>query len=199
MDADRYFALVECVSCGRYRPAGAPDCAACTAWIDEDIAAAWGWRLRMLGIVGNAGERELAEAVWVDPRNVPWRVVDAAMLRLRCADDGHPLGTGPGGCGACRLAHGHRFLAAEPDRRGVPLGNEHAVRVSTVVARWPQWSPAHMVRLYASSLPLLLAGDLPTIRQAQAIKGWLDRGGDRGVLSTARSLNEMHRKPSAGC
>lgn len=192
VSADPLTQLTRCTGCGWHRPAGAPGCRPCVEWIDADIERAWARQVRELTPDGAADEAGVAEAVLADPRGVPWRVVDAAMLRVRCPDCGCPSGTGPAGCDACRLAHGHRFLAAEPDRPDVPAGNEHAIRVSAVVARWPQWFPAHMVPLYVMALPLLHAGDLPTTEQAQAIKAWIDRGVDLSVAAGATSFAEAH-------
>ncbi len=62
---------------------------------------------------------------------------------------------------------------------------------STAVARWPQWFPAHLVSLYASTLPLLYAGDLPTTPQAQAIKAWADQGGDLSIFIGASSFTDV--------
>jgi hypothetical protein len=175
------------VLCRRFLPAGAPTCAKCVAWIDADIEA--GWTAGMAGFDGPASQ--VAEAVLADPRGTAWRVVDAALRCVECYACGQPSGTGPVQCEPCRLAHENRFYAAEPDRPNVPLGNEHAIRVSTVVARWPQWFPAHMVPLYASTLPLLHAGDLPTTAQAQRIKAWIDKDGDIEVFAGATSFAEL--------
>jgi hypothetical protein len=183
--------LASCPECQRFQPAGAPACSACVEWIDADIETAWAAQVAELGEVI---ERHVAEAVLADPRGVPWRVVDAAMLRVPCYACGEPSGTGPVQCEPCRFAHEHRFLAAEPDRPDVPPGNEHAIRVSTVVARWPHWFPAHVVPLYASTLPLLYAGDLPTTPQAQAIKAWVDRGGDVAVFAGATSFTDVRSR-----
>jgi hypothetical protein len=180
--------LTVCAACHRFRPAGAPGCAQCVAWIDADIDGAW--NLHEL----DGPPALVAEAVLADPRTVPWRVVDAAMRRITCYACGEPLGGGPMACEPCRLAHGNRFYAAEPDRTDVPPGNEHAIRVSTVVARWPQWFPAHMVPLYAFTLPLLHAGDLPTTPQAQAIKSFVDDGGDLDLFVEATSFTEVTRR-----
>jgi len=185
-------ALTVCAGCQRYRPAGAPDCADCVAWIDADIEAAW--VAEVGGLDTDGMQRHVAEAVLADPRGVAWRVVDAALARIPCYACGQGSGTGPVACEPCRLAHENRFYAAEPDRPRVPPGNEHAIRVSTVVARWPQWFPAHMVPLYASTLPLLHAGDLPTTPQAQAIKAYLDGGGDLEVFAGATSFAEVARR-----
>lgn len=187
--------LTECWQCQRFRPAGAPSCPACVAWIDADIERAWADQLGQFD--GGAAEHHVAEAVLADPRGVPWRVVDAAMLRVRCYACAEPTGTGPVQCEPCRRAHESRFYAAEPDRPHVPPGNEHALRVSTVVARRPQWFPDHMVPLYASTLPLLHAGDLPTIPQAQAIKAWIDHGGHHTVFDGAASFSEVRARLSS--
>jgi hypothetical protein len=57
-----------------------------------------------------------------------------------------------------------------------------------------------MVPLYASTLPLLHAGDLPTTAQAQRIKAWVDKGGDVAVFAGAASFAELSQRvrPSPG-
>jgi hypothetical protein len=142
--------------------------------------------------VGPDGERAFAETVVGDPRGVPWRVVDAALARLACPACGQPLGSGPADCPACQQAHGVRWLAAEPDRPGVPPGNEHAIRVATAVASVPQRFPPHVVPMYAAGLPLTIAGELPTNAEANAIKRYLDRGGDAVRLRRCRSFAEAY-------
>jgi hypothetical protein len=184
-------ALTICTGCQQFRPGGAPECADCVAWIDADVEA--GWAAEVDGLDADM-PRHVAEAVMADPRGVRWRVVDAALRRIPCYACGQGSGTGPVACEPCRLAHENRFYAAEPDRPRVPRGNEHAIRVSTVVARWPQWFPDHVVPLYAGTLPLLHAGDLPTTPQAQAIKAFIDSGGDLEVFAGATSFAEITRR-----
>jgi hypothetical protein len=139
---------------------------------------------------------ELTDLTGADLRGADLRGADlvGALFVTQAQLEGQGTGTGPVRCEPCRMAHENRFYAAEPDRPRVPPGNEHAIRVSTVVARWPQWFPAHMVRLYASALPLLHSGDLPTTAQAQAIKAFIDGGGDLGVFDGATSFAEITRR-----
>ena len=71
---------------------------------------------------------------------------------------------------SCDQANGFRFGAREVDRPGVPPGNEHAIRVSSAVARTRhRYSPRARAG-YELFLPDLLAGALPTTAQAQHAK-----------------------------
>ncbi|MEU7004215.1 hypothetical protein [Nonomuraea sp. NPDC046570] len=139
-----------------------------------------GWRefiAREYGTLTALDERDVAEMVVDEPNRHPWRVVDAAYDRLACPECGGRLSRGPARCAACDLANGFRYVAIEVDRPGVPPGNEHALRVNVSVVRRPygvSWQEVLMRRL---SLPLLLAGHLPTTRQAQAARALLNNGG----------------------
>lgn len=185
--------LVACAECGCWRPARAPECATCLRWIEDDITAAWQEALTEYGVTaGSTEERELAETIVADPRGVLWRVVDAALVRLTCPECGAALGNGPAGCVPCDTAHGNRWLGAEPDRPGVPRGNEHAIRVASTLPRVPHRFPAHTVRLYAALLPFTIAGDLPTTPQAQSIKSYVDKhGGDVSDLYGVRRISDL--------
>ena len=96
--------------------------------------------------------------------------MDGALKQLTCPDCGAQLGAGSLGCPSCDRANGFRFAARETDRPGVPPGNEHAIRVSSAVARTRhRYSPRARAG-YEIVLPELLAGALPTTRQAQHAK-----------------------------
>ncbi|MEV6149017.1 hypothetical protein AB0L53_01635 [Nonomuraea sp. NPDC052129] len=121
-------------------------------------------------------ERVIAEIVVDEPDRHPWRVVDAAYDRLTCPECGARLSRGPAGCGLCDLANGFRYVAIEIDRPGVVPGNEHALRVNVSVVRRPYGISAVEVLARRLTLPLLLEGRLPTIRQAQAARAMLNKG-----------------------
>lgn len=199
--------LVACEECGGWVPGGAADCSACRAWIETDLDAAWARALAESGVEAggtargafpDADEGVFAEAVAADPSGVPWRVFDAALSRVRCAACGTALGSGPAGCGPCDLAHGNRFAAAEPDRAGVPPGNEHAIRVATAVVRVPHRFPPHMPPRSAYGLPHFIAGHLPSRATQLAVLDYLDSGGDVEPLRKARSFDEAHTIATGG-
>ena len=101
--------------------------------------------------------------------------MDGALDRLRCPDCGSRLTGGPVGCGTCDYYHRMRFGAREVDRPNVPPGNEHGLRVATAVARSRhRYAPRARVG-YELVLPDLVAGTLPTTRQAQAAKALINR------------------------
>jgi len=141
-----------------------------------------------------------AATVVADPRGVHWRVLDAALTHTACGACGAELGSGPESCVECTAAHGFRWLAAEPERPGVPPGNEHAIRVATAVVRVPHRFPAHMVPRYAVFLPLLIAGLLPSGGTARAAQRWLNSGGTLEALdaapTTAAIANLVRRTPT---
>ena len=140
---------------------------------DEAVARGVAWRqLRTdLGLDpdGTDADDDLAALVLDDPADHPWRVVDAALERSTCPACGAVLGAGERGCGPCDLADGSRFLAREPDRPGVPPGNEHAIRVSSTVVRHPHRWPAHAVVGNHHYLPLFVAGQMPTRGEQLAV------------------------------
>jgi len=95
------------------------------------------WRIHV-GVSLDADHDAVARATLEDPSRHEWRLVDAAMERLLCAACGQELGAGSRGWDPCDIADGFRFAAQEPDRPGVPMGNEHAVRVSSTILRMPR-------------------------------------------------------------
>jgi ribosomal protein L40E len=117
---------------------------------------------------GSPEETNLAWLVADHPAGHDWRVVDAALDRLRCRDCGCELTRGPLTCRTCTHYHGLRFAARESDRPHVQAGNEHAVRVACAVARARARYSAHTRVSYELVLPDLLAGMVPTAAEAQA-------------------------------
>ena len=146
--------------------------AAAIAGIELQIDAAWA---QLRAEFPGAGDAELAELVLQDPSEHPWRLVDAALARTSCQECGAQLGAGRRGCGPCDLADGFRFAAREVDRPGVPRGNEHAIRVSSAVARTrDRYTPRARVG-YELLLPDVIDGTLPTTPEAQAFKALINR------------------------
>jgi hypothetical protein len=144
--------------------------------VDHSIDEAWRQLCAESGITaGTADARELAEVVLQDTSEFDWRVVDGALKQLTCPDCGSGLSAGPAGCASCDQANGFRFAARETDRAGVPPGNEHAIRVSSAVARTRhRYSPRARAG-YELYLPDLLEGALPTIPQAQRLKALVNQ------------------------
>ncbi|MEU8249179.1 hypothetical protein [Nonomuraea sp. NPDC048916] len=145
--------------------------------VDELVEAGWREFLgREFAGASAADERDIAEMVVDEPDKHLWRVVDAAYDRLTCAECGGRLSRGQAGCAGCDLANGFRYVAIEIDRPGVPPGNEHALRVNVSVVRRPYGISEGELLLRRLSLPVLLEGLLPTVRQAQATKDLYNRG-----------------------
>lgn len=96
-----------------------------------------------------------------------------ALATLYCPDCGAERGAGPTECPACELANGFRYAASEL-RDGKPTMIEHAIRVSSAVARTRHRYPAAARCGYELALPTLLAGTLPTTAQAQRAKAWIN-------------------------
>ncbi|WP_116246984.1 hypothetical protein [Nocardiopsis sp. FIRDI 009] len=156
-------------------------------WRDEDLArtmnaigaeveAAWTDLCRAWDVAPDTPEeRDLARMVSEEPHRFPWRVVDAALDRQTCPECARPLGSGVRGCGPCDLADGFRYAAQEPDRPGVPPGNEHAVRVAWAVSRAPHRHSARAVCGFELWLPDVYAGELPTTDRAQRLRHLLNR------------------------
>lgn len=164
-----------CAECSGYEYGGAPACAACRALVDGIVEDAWA-AFRRRWDVAHDQEAALAEMVSAEPDRHDWRVVDAALDRLHCARCGDRLGHGPVGCFACDQAHGFRYAAIETDRPGVPRGNEHAVRVNVSVLRRPHVTSANELLARRLLLPLLLAGFLPTVQEAQRMSALIKSG-----------------------
>jgi hypothetical protein len=144
--------------------------------VEDSIDEAWRQFRTESGITaGTADERDLAEVVLQDTSEFDWRVVDGALKQLTCPDCGSGLGAGPTGCANCDQANGFRFAAREIDRPDVPPGNEHAIRVSSAVARTRhRYSPRARAG-YELYLPDLLEGALPTTPQAQRTKALINQ------------------------
>jgi hypothetical protein len=91
---------------------------------------------------------------------------------------------------------GARFLGQEPDRPGVPAGNEHAIRVALTVVRHPHRWPAEAVtgnRLY---LPLFHAGYMPTKTERYALLAAL-RSGRMDELAGATTFTELAERAAS--
>ncbi|MET9552546.1 hypothetical protein [Streptomyces sp. NPDC006645] len=164
-----------CAECSGYEYGGAPACTACRELVDGIVEDEWSDLLRRWDVAHDQ-EAALAEMVAAEPDRHDWRVVDAALDRLDCADCGDRLGRGPVGCFACDRAHGFRYAAIETDRPGVPRGNEHAVRVNVSVLRRPHVTSANELLARRLLLPLLLIGFLPTTEEAQRMSAPIKSG-----------------------
>ncbi|WP_341716848.1 hypothetical protein QQG74_23155 [Micromonospora sp. FIMYZ51] len=144
--------------------------------IEAELDLAWA-RLRSEFSIaeGSADETALGWLVIDSPDEHDWRVVDAALDRLTCTACGCTLTSGPVTCQRCAYHHELRFAARETDRPNVPPGNEHAIRVSFAVARnRTRYHPRARVG-YELILPDLVAGQLPSTRQAQAAKALINK------------------------
>lgn len=140
--------------------------------IQESLDEAW---RGLRDEVGTTDDRALADVVLQDPSEFDWRVVDAALQRLRCDSCGSELGAGPLTCARCNSANGFRFAAREVDRPGVPPGNEHAIRVSSAVARTRDRYTPRARCGYELGLPDLLAGAMPSTVEATRMKAAINR------------------------
>ncbi len=151
---------------------------------------------------GAAGDQEatLAGMVADEPDRHDWRVVDAALDRLTCPGCGDRLGRGPVGCSDCDLAHGFRYAAIETDRPGVPWGNEHAIRVNVSVLRRPQITSENELLARRLTLPLVLAGFMPSTAEAQRISALIKTSPPAlkaGLVEQAIEDALRHRLPRA--
>ncbi|MEV8406956.1 hypothetical protein AB0R12_14400 [Streptomyces niveus] len=164
-----------CAECSGYEYGGAPACTACRALVDGIVEDAWAAFVHRWDVAHDQ-VTALAEMVSAEPDRHDWRVVDAALDRLHCARCGDRLGRGPVGCIDCDQAHGFRYAAIETDRPGVPRGNEHAVRVNVSVLRRPHVTSANELLARRLLLPLLLAGFLPTVQEAQRMSALIKSG-----------------------
>jgi hypothetical protein len=165
------------------------------AEIERSIEAAW-----VQYRAGRPGEPEedVARYVLEDSSRHLWRLVDAASDRLVCEACDGVLGSGPRGCGPCDLADGFRFAAQEPDRDWVPRGNEHAIRVSSAVLRSPHRYPDWAVRSNEASLPLFLAGDMPTRRQQQTMVAAWRNGWELIDLGEVKTFSDLVARSQDG-
>ncbi|MFI6303788.1 hypothetical protein ACIBCH_18105 [Amycolatopsis thailandensis] len=144
--------------------------------VEATIDDRWRLFLAEYGVTtGGKEESDLAEMVLADTSAFEWRVVDAALDRLRCASCGDGLGAGPTGCGQCDQANGFRFAAIETDRPATPPGTEHGLRVATAVARTRHRYGARARCGFELGLPGLLAGELPSTAQAQAYRAAINK------------------------
>jgi hypothetical protein len=145
--------------------------------VEDSIDAAWD-SFRVASGVAPQDAHELAEIVLQDTSEFDWRIVDGAMKQLTCPHCHAQLGAGPEGCPNCDRANGFRFAARETDRPGVPPGNEHAIRVSSAVARTRHRYTPRARAGYELLLPDLLAGALPTTAEAQRAKHLINQLSD---------------------
>jgi hypothetical protein len=120
------------------------------------------------------------------------------MERLRCPDCGEDLGAGSRGCASCDSADGYRFAAQEPDRAGVPPGNEHAIRVSSTILRLPHRYPAWVVRGNELMLPLFMDGQMPRREQKQQLDRVLRTLAAGPLIESVGTFDEMLEGSAAG-
>jgi hypothetical protein len=162
--------------------------------IEASIETAWQtFRTAYDVAAGGQDEKSLPEAVLQDPSEFEWRVVDGALNRLTCQECHSTLGAGPLGCHRCDQANGYRFAAREIDRPHVPPGNEHALRVSSAVARTRhRYSPRARCG-YELNLPDLLDGDIPSTAEAHAFKAAINKLSDT-ERESATSPSEIMRR-----
>ena len=162
--------------------------------VEDSIDAAWTAFCTQSHVApGTAESRELAEVVLQDTSEFDWRVVDGALDQLTCPDCGRTLGSGDTSCTPCNQANGFRFAARETDRPGVPPGNEHAIRVSSAVARTRHRYTPRARAGYELLLPDLLAGALPTTAQAQHAKDRINRLTDTELEHLLTPADLEHR------
>lgn len=166
--------LRTCPECPGPEYSGAPDCARCRVLVNAILEEEWAAFLGREGFAAG-DEAEVAALVVEEPDRYDWRVVDAALDRVVCAECGGPLSRGPVGCGPCDLANGFRYGAIETDRPGVMPGNEHGVRVAVSLVRRPHWPPERELLGRRLFLPLALVGQLPTTAEGQRNKARFDR------------------------
>lgn len=162
--------------------------------VEDSIDAAWTAFCTQSQVTpGTREARELAEVVLQNTSEFDWRIVDGALEQLACPDCGSTLGSGHTTCARCNQANGFRFAARETDRPGVPPGNEHAIRVSSAVARTRhRYSPRARAG-YELLLPDLLAGALPTTAQAQRAKDRINRLTDNELEHLLTPADLEHR------
>ncbi|MEV0968541.1 hypothetical protein [Microtetraspora glauca] len=176
--------LRRCSACDCWEYGGAPDCARCRVLVDEIVDD--GWRefvSREFGMITLKEEPGIAAMVVDEPDRHDWRVVDAAMDRLVCADCGSSLGGGPVGCPTCDRSHGFRYSAVETDRPGVHWGNEHAIRVSVSIVRNPHRTSAADLLGRRAALAPALAGHHFTTEAAQRMGALIKKGATYAELA----------------
>lgn len=144
--------------------------------IEAQLDLTWARLLSELDVApGSPDETALGWLVVDNPAEHDWRIVDAALDRLTCTECGSTLTRGPATCQRCTYYHETRFGDRELDRPNVPAGNEHAIRVSFAVARNRTRYTARARVGYELSLPALVAGALPTTKEAQAAKALINK------------------------
>ena len=178
-----------CPECGAFLGRDYPRCATCHEVVERYWHADWMALLAAEGSApGSDDERLLAEVVVAELERHPWTVVDYALTLLRCPECGAEWGGGPPACAACAMAFGNLWA---PGLEAGATMNEHALRVGRWVMRHPHRHSATAVAGWRLSLPLLLAGALPTTAEAQRINAWLKAGGVAATLSGYRTFAEI--------
>jgi hypothetical protein len=164
-------AIVPCASCGRPTGYSYGLCPDCTDAVERSWRADWEALLSHEGIApGGTDEVALARRVLAEEARYPWTIVDCAMRLVACEECGGERGGGPPDCPACETAFRNLFAY---DFEALPAGkmsyNEHALRVTRWVLRYPARYSAHVVSSRREVMPLLLTGGLPSTREAQAM------------------------------
>ena len=184
-----------CDACGGLVGRGYPDCPVCYEAVEGLWLADWAALLAAEGITpGGDDETTLVRVIIEETGRHPWTIADLALTHVRCRTCGEELGGGPPGCAECTLAFGNLWA---PEHEAGATMNEHALRVARLVARHPHRYSAGLAAGWRLSLPLVLAGMLPSTAEAQALKAWVDAGrGDE--LVGYRTFAEAYAHTRAG-
>ncbi len=176
-----------CPACGEALGANYDHCPACYAAIESIWQADWQALLAQEGVAAREPEEVLLAQVVIDEfGRHPWTVVDTAMSLLHCPECGGELGENDYHCGQCGMAFGSSILSEFG-----ATGNEHALHIGRWVLRYPQRHPPNAVAAWRLSMPRLLTGWLPSIKDAQRIMTLIKADRMDEVNELVRQLDKM--------
>jgi hypothetical protein len=126
-------------------------------------------------VSGSDNEKLLAEVLVEEIDKHPWTIVDSAMKIIRCKNCGCELGGGPIECPDCKFAFENLWAYdSEAMNQGKMTNNEHALRVGRWVLRYPHRQKKNIVESWKFSMPIVLAGKLPSNEKAGFFKKVID-------------------------
>lgn len=127
-------------------------------------------------LLGSDDEKILAEVIIEEIDKHSWTIVDSAMKIVMCKTCGNELGGGLIDCPECKFAFENLWAYdSEAMNQGKMTYNEHALRVGRWVLRYPHRQKKNIVESWKFSMPIVLAGKLPSNEHAGFFKNVIDK------------------------
>ncbi|MTI49949.1 hypothetical protein [Sporosalibacterium faouarense] len=165
-----------CRSCGAPIGRNYKECKSCYNAIENIWLSDWNELIQKENISqGSEEEKLLAHIVFEQQDRYSWTLVDIAMTMIHCDTCGGEIGGGELECLDCKFAFENLWgYDVEAMNQGIMTENEHALRVGRRVLRHSHRQKKNIVKSWKFSMPIVLANELPSNRQAGFFKKIID-------------------------